>query len=179
MVTATVRPTLGRARVGSPPAPPVPEPVPQGPIAQGPIAQVAPPKREPLDLSKLVIGGAAVPAKPRPISPPGPQAIEPGRRRRIARGRDEMGGRLDLHGLDQERARSILVDFLVRAQDEGVRSVLVITGKGLGGQGVLRRRAPEWLADPGLRHVVAGLSSADAHHGGEGAFYIALKRKPR
>jgi DNA-nicking Smr family endonuclease len=87
--------------------------------------------------------------------------------------------RLDLHGLDQDSAQSRLRDFLLEAQGRGSRAVLVITGKGYAGQGVLRRRTPEWLADPRLREVVAGLSPAETHHGGEGAFYIALKRKTR
>jgi DNA-nicking Smr family endonuclease len=42
---------------------------------------------------------------------------------------------------------------------------------------VLRRRTPEWLADPALRGVVAGVSEAHRRHGGEGALYVALKRK--
>ena len=105
--------------------------------------------------------------------------IEPGRKRRIARERDPIGARLDLHGLDQDRARARLEAFLAQAWDEGVRSVLVITGKGVTGDGVLRRRAPEWLGAPHLARIVAGISEAHRHHGGEGALYVALKRKPR
>jgi DNA-nicking Smr family endonuclease len=119
-------------------------------------------------------------APPKPHQPyAAPQTIEPRRKRRIVRGRDEIAGRLDLHGLDQDRARQALHDFLLRAHDDGARAVLVITGKGRMGDGVLRRRAPEWLAEPALRPIVAGLSQAERHHGGEGALYIALKRKPR
>jgi DNA-nicking Smr family endonuclease len=59
----------------------------------------------------------------------------------------------------------------------GLRAVLVITGKGTTGDGVIRRRAPEWLADPSLAGVVAGAASAHRRHGGEGAIYVALKRK--
>jgi DNA-nicking Smr family endonuclease len=119
-------------------------------------------------------------AQPKPHQPyAAPETIEPRRKRRIVRGRDEIAGRLDLHGLDQDRARRALHDFLLRAHADGARAVLVITGKGRMGDGVLRRRAPEWLADPALRPIVAGLSQADRHHGGEGAFYIALKRKTR
>ena len=62
---------------------------------------------------------------------------------------------------------------------EGERSVLVITGKGVMGDGVLRRRAPEWLGEPGLREVVAGVSEAHQKHGGDGALYVALKRRPK
>jgi DNA-nicking Smr family endonuclease len=118
-------------------------------------------------------------AKPKitPYAPP--ETIEPRRKHRIVRGRDEIAGRLDLHGLDQDRARQALRDFLLRAYDDGARAVLVITGKGRMGDGVLRRRAPEWLADPALRPIIAGLSQAERRHGGEGALYIALKRKGR
>ncbi|MGF2493628.1 Smr/MutS family protein [Ralstonia pseudosolanacearum] len=52
-----------------------------------------------------------------------------------------------------------------------------MTGKGSRGEGVLRRYAPEWLAAPALRGVVAGVSEAHRRHGGEGALYVALKRK--
>jgi DNA-nicking Smr family endonuclease len=105
--------------------------------------------------------------------------IEPRRKHRIARERDPIGARLDLHGLDQDRAKAVLEGFLRRAWDEGYRAVLVITGKGVQGDGILRRRAPEWLAAPQLSSIVAGISEAHRKHGGEGALYVALKRKPR
>lgn len=105
--------------------------------------------------------------------------IEPRRKHRIAREREEIGARLDLHGLDQDRARVVLERFLARAWDEGYRAVLVITGKGVQGDGILRRRTPEWLAAPALSHIVAGISEAHRKHGGAGALYVALKRKPR
>ena len=85
----------------------------------------------------------------------GVKVIEPRRKHRIARERDPIGARLDLHGLDQERARRALEAFLRRAWDEGVRAVLVITGKGVMGDGVLRRKVPEWLATPYLASIVA------------------------
>jgi DNA-nicking Smr family endonuclease len=124
------------------------------------------------------------------IAPPRPKAskaklreqldaIEPNRRHRIAREREDIGARLDLHGMDQVRARAVLESFLTNAFHEGWRAVLVITGKGVQGDGVLKRRAPEWLAAPHLAHIVAGISDAARHHGGEGALYVALKRKAR
>lgn len=105
--------------------------------------------------------------------------IEPNRRRRITMEREEIGARLDLHGYDQDRARAVLEAFLTRAWEDGWRAVLVITGKGVQGDGILRRRTPEWLAAPHLARIVAGISEAHRRHGGEGALYVALKRKPR
>jgi DNA-nicking Smr family endonuclease len=95
------------------------------------------------------------------------------------RGRDALGPRLDLHGLNQDEARTALFGFLERATADGWRAVLVITGKGLRGDGVLRRRVPEWLAEPALRSRVAGVSEAHHRHGGEGALYVALKRQAK
>jgi len=108
-----------------------------------------------------------------------PDPIEPRRRHRITRAREEIGARVDLHGMTQDRARQTLDAFLLRAWDEGARAVLVITGKGVEGDGILRRRAPEWLGAPHLRQVVAGISEAHRRHGGSGALYVALKRKTR
>ncbi|HEX3700405.1 MAG TPA: Smr/MutS family protein [Phenylobacterium sp.] len=128
--------------------------------------------------------GRDFPTRPglRPGHPPHEgegKGIEPRRKHRIVRDREPIGARLDLHGMDQDRARGVLEGFLRRAWDEGYRAVLVITGKGVQGDGVLRRRAPEWLAAPHLGAIVAGISEAHRRHGGEGALYVALKRKPR
>lgn len=121
------------------------------------------------------------PPVPPPPAPAGhwspPKPIEPGRARRLQRGRDRVGASLDLHGYGQEEARTALMRFLTRAQAEGSRAVVVVTGRGLLGAGVLRRRAPEWLAEPALRDVVAGVAEAHRRHGGEGALYVALKRR--
>jgi DNA-nicking Smr family endonuclease len=106
------------------------------------------------------------------------EGIEPNRRHRIAREREEIGARLDLHGMVQERAKVALEAFIERAFHEGFRAVLVITGKGVQGDGVLRRAVPGWLATKHLSHMVAGFSEAARHHGGAGALYVALKRKP-
>jgi len=114
-------------------------------------------------------------ARPAPKSAPG--EIEPGRKRRLTRERDHLEFRLDLHGFNQDGAKAALHRFLLNAQADGARAVLVITGKGYQGEGVLRRHAPDWLSDPALRGVVAGVSEAHRRHGGEGALYVALKRR--
>ena len=122
---------------------------------------------------------------PRPTSRPhhhhrhgAPDPIEPRRLRRIAREREDLGPRIDQHGMSQEVARIALEGFLRRAADDGWRSVLVITGKGLSGDGILKRRTPDWLAEPGIRALVAGVSEAHRRHGGKGALYVTLRRAP-
>lgn len=101
--------------------------------------------------------------------------------RKLARGRLPLEARIDLHGLDQAEAHRRLVDFIHRAHSRGVRHVLVITGKGasLGSEGALKRALPQWLAKPELATVVSGFEIAGRGHGGEGAFYVRLKKRKR
>jgi DNA-nicking Smr family endonuclease len=106
-----------------------------------------------------------------------PAAIDAALHRRITRGRDAIAARIDLHGMTQDVARAALTGFVRRAVGEGWRAVLVITGKGVSGDGVLKRRVPDWLAAPPLRDLIAGVSEAHRRHGGEGALYVALKRQ--
>jgi DNA-nicking Smr family endonuclease len=122
-----------------------------------------------------------VAAAPRPALPvkgrEGPAPVEPGFHRRLERGREALAARIDLHGMTQDAARAALAGFIRRSVDDGWRAVLVITGKGVSGDGVLRRRVPDWLAEAPIRDHVAGVSEAHRRHGGEGALYVALKRK--
>lgn len=164
LVLRTVRPARGRTAETGPAPESGPGAAPETPFPIRPASPKAPPKR-------VAASDAA--------APKGPWPIEPNRRRRIVRERDPIESRLDLHGLDQDAARARLLTFLLRAQAEGLRAVLVITGKGTRGEGVLRRRIADWLADPALDGVVAGAAPADRRHGGDGALYVALKRAQR
>ncbi len=42
--------------------------------------------------------------------------------------------------------------------------------------GVLKRNLPRWLAEPGLADKVLAIRPALPQHGGEGAFYVLLRR---
>ncbi len=105
-----------------------------------------------------------------------PAVVDAALHRRLTRGRDAIAARIDLHGMTQDAARAALGAFVRRAVENGWRAVLVITGKGVGGDGVLKRRVPDWLAEAPVRDHVAGVSEAHRRHGGEGALYVALKR---
>jgi DNA-nicking Smr family endonuclease len=47
---------------------------------------------------------------------------------------------------------------------------------GRAGEGVLKRRLPEWLSEPDIRPLVSGFAPAHRVHGGAGAFYVFIKR---
>lgn len=107
---------------------------------------------------------------------PGPVEDLSGQRR-IRRGQSEIDARLDLHGHTQETAHRELVAFILRESASGSRCILVITGKGRLGAGVLRARLRDWISNPDLRPVVAGYARAHPRHGGEGAVYIFLRAR--
>jgi len=121
---------------------------------------------------------ASVPSKP--AAPPlAPQLAKLGRRmkQRVARGKQAIDARLDLHGYTQSEAHGALLRFLRAANARDARLVLVITGKGRGGEiGVLRRHVPQWLALPEFRELVVGFEDAHVTHGGEGALYVRVRR---
>ncbi|MEW9806177.1 Smr/MutS family protein [Mesorhizobium marinum] len=98
---------------------------------------------------------------------------------KLSRGKLPIEGRVDLHGMTQSEAHALLLSFLKRAHDRGVRYVLVITGKGFssGGDGILKRQVPAWLATPPFRALVSSHDVSARHHGGEGALYLRIRRK--
>jgi len=113
-----------------------------------------------------------------------PPAPPLGRRlkQRVARGREAIDARLDLHGLTQTEAHAALLRFLRRAQADGAKIALVVTGKGTGKgsdqreSGVLKRQVPMWLSLPQFRPLVVGFEDAHVGHGGQGALYVRLRR---
>jgi DNA-nicking Smr family endonuclease len=118
-----------------------------------------------------------------PYRPPPPPLAPPlaplGRRmkRGLARGKQAIDARLDLHGLTQSEAHGALLHFLRNAHARDARLVLVITGKGRGAEpGVLRRQVPQWLGLPEFRSLVVGFEDAHVTHGGEGALYVRVRR---
>ena len=124
---------------------------------------------------------ARIPASVPP--PPAPPLAPLGRRmkQRVARGKQAIDARLDLHGLTQTQAHAALLRFLRNAHARDARLVLVITGKGQRSEGerergVLRRHVPQWLGLPEFRSFVVGFEDAHVAHGGEGALYVRLRR---
>lgn len=98
--------------------------------------------------------------------------------RRLRRGDMEIEARLDLHGHTRDAAYEMLCRFIAGQAGQGRRCVLVITGKGRGeGPGVLRAALPGWLGAPPLRDDVLRFYPAQPRDGGEGAFYILLRRR--
>ena len=158
---------------------------------------IVPLRRRPLLTTPADAVAVPIKAKPMPSAPahaparhappaakPAPSLEPLGRRQkqRLARGVDEIDGRIDLHGKTQHEAHAVLLAFLRNAQAHGARFVLVITGKGARAgddwseRGVLKRQVPLWLKLPEFRAYVVGFEDAHVGHGGQGALYVRLRR---
>ena len=167
------------ARVAGTVAPPKVRKAQRVPVAGpeiGTPAEPATPKPHPRSLAPApTIAEAPTPRPSRPR--PAPETLEPRRQRRLVRERDPIEARIDLHGFGRFEAEDQLRAFLLGSQARGLRAVLVITGQGRRGGGVIRASFEEWLHAAALRGVVSGFSAAGRRHGGEGAFYVTLKRR--
>ena len=126
-------------------------------------------------------------------SPPPLASFDRRTAQKLGRGKVEPEARLDLHGSGLEDSRFALLQFLASRRAQGIRMVLVITGKGaspfarhtLHGQshfhspereGKLRREVPRWLEEAQFRIHVVGFQPAHPRHGGGGAYYVRLRK---
>jgi len=115
-----------------------------------------------------------------PAPPPAPPPVQDdGTARALRKGKWEIDKKIDLHGKTQAEAKTALEKFILTAQRQDKRTLLVITGKGSrsAGGGVLRRMLPQWLEVPPLKGVVLALTPARPEDGGDGAFYLRLRKK--
>jgi DNA-nicking Smr family endonuclease len=143
----------------------------------------APPDEEPDSAPAPRPRVATMPAKRSSSLPSLSPGESPGVDRRTAerfrRGQLAVEARLDLHGLTQAEAHRALASFIQQAHAGGLRTVLVITGKGGFGdaRGVLREAVPRWLNEGDLRPRVLSCAWAQPKHGGAGALYVLLRRQ--
>src|SRR5262249_4697607 len=133
---------------------------------------------------------SATPTRPRARAP-APAArtaagLEPFDRRlkqRLARGPEPVDAPIALHRKAPSEGPTALLSFLRKAQGDGAKFVLVITGKGGGARddwserGVLKRQVPQWLKLPEFRGYVLGFEDAHLGHGGAGALYVRIRHR--
>ena len=80
------------------------------------------------------------------------------------------------HGVTVETCRQMLFSFILQAQQDGLRNVLVIHGKGRDDNShanIVRSYVARWLTE---FDDVQAFCTALPHHGGSGACYVALRK---
>lgn len=183
-VAATASPLDARAR--GPLAKPAPPPAPPEPMQQ-----TAAPRPQPGAVPAFRIGQSVQHPLRQTSTAPSPAAslsaqalrMDPKTHKRMTRGKLRPEARLDLHGLTLAEAHPRLIEFLISCHAAGLRLVLVITGKGRGDHGplptrpgALRHQVPFWLHSGPLSAVVQQATAAHHNHGGDGAYYVYLRR---
>ena len=96
---------------------------------------------------------------------------------------------IDLHGYSLDEANEIIQDFIHKSYEENVNKLIVVTGKGLHSNNekdpyvskdlsILKYSVPEYIENNiELKKIILEITNAKIEDGGDGAFYIYLKRK--
>ena len=95
---------------------------------------------------------------------------------------------IDLHGYTLDQANKFIKDFIIKSYEESINKVIVVTGKGLHSQNekdpyvskelsILKYSVPEFISkNKNLMNIIHEITDANIEDGGEGAFYIFLKK---
>ena len=96
--------------------------------------------------------------------------------RDFSRGNVFIEDKLDLHGFNLVEAKNLLENFINQSVKNNKRLILVITGKGKEGEGVIKNNIISWLNTKDLRNKILAANYASKKHGGSGAIYILLRK---
>ena len=95
----------------------------------------------------------------------------------IKTGNFKVQSKLDLHGYRLKEAETLFFEFLRKCFNLKKRNILVISGKGEHGKGKIKQSIPVWIASPSLSNLIYFYSFAAPKDGGNGAYYIRLRKK--
>ena len=96
--------------------------------------------------------------------------------------------KIDLHGLSLNEANKKIEMLVDKYFVEGVEKIIIITGKGLRSKttnnpyvsknlSILKNSVPDYInANSKIKNKIKSISKAEIRDGGEGAFYIFLKK---
>ena len=96
--------------------------------------------------------------------------------------------KVDLHGLSLDEANKKIEILVNKYFIEGVEKIIIITGKGLRSKttdnpyiskdlSILRNSVPDYInTNSKIKNKIRSMSKAEIKDGGEGAFYIFLKK---
>jgi len=98
----------------------------------------------------------------------------------LRRGEFAVQAHFDMHGMIQGAAKEALKEFIITSVRKGLRTVLVVHGRGLrspGGHSVLKHASAGWLSHGAIGGHVLAFATARPADGGAGATYVLLKRE--
>lgn len=118
------------------------------------------------------------PAPPQSQEPPLPRApLDIRIERNLSLGDVVIEARLDLHGKTEQAAYGSFSSFIEANAAKGRRLLLIVTGRGKDGESVLRKNLPRWCDVPPFSAHILAVRLAAPHHGGDGAYYVLLRKR--
>jgi DNA-nicking Smr family endonuclease len=108
--------------------------------------------------------------------------LDPRLSSRLRHGEFAVQDHTDLHGMIQPAAKEALREFILKSVRKGLRTVLVVHGRGLGSPGgrpVLKHAAAQWLSHGEIGAHVLAFTTSRPQDGGAGAMYVLLRRDRR
>lgn len=97
-------------------------------------------------------------------------------KKEMSSGNFNADAKIDLHGMTLISAKFTIRTLFEKLQEEGRRKILVITGHGEG-DSTIQREFLFWLEEAPLKNMVLSCSQAHRRQGGEGAWYIILRKR--
>ena len=94
----------------------------------------------------------------------------------FSKGNVFIENKLDLHGFNLVEAKNLLENFIKQSMKNNKRLILVITGKGKEGEGIIKNNIISWLNTKDLRNKILAVNYASKKHGGTGEIYILLRK---
>tara|TARA_Y100000589_G_C27029323_1_gene578312 strand:+ start:268 stop:744 length:477 start_codon:yes stop_codon:yes gene_type:complete len=91
----------------------------------------------------------------------------------------EFDAIVDLHGKTEIEAYETIKAFVKSSFLNELKSIIIITGKGINNQGKLKIKTPIWLKGIELSKFVVGFEVMPHNKGGEGALFVRLKNKKK
>ena len=84
--------------------------------------------------------------------------------------------KIDLHGYKLNDAEKQFYNFVIKSHEQGIRNLLIITGKGQDGEGKIRKSLHTWINKNDLSKLVIFYTHASPKDGGYGAYYVRLRK---
>ena len=107
---------------------------------------------------------------------------------RIKKNNNEKTRTIDLHGFSLEEANKKIQNFILKAFEDKVSKLIIVTGKGIHSDveknpyvskdlSILKYSVPEFISNNNLlMSKIREITDAKIEDGGSGAFYIYLKK---
>ena len=73
--------------------------------------------------------------------------------------------------------KMVLESYILKSYENNLRNILVITGKGLNNQGVLKKEVPVWLEEKKIKNYLISFEKAPNNNGGSGALLLRIRNK--